>query len=150
MAFRDFLGRVADAIGGFLGREAQPEPPQPPEPYYPPTLSTEQPTTEYPPEYQEPYQEPYQEQYTGPVGSYGEDNLYYTLAAEYGVLGDASGMEMLWNGWFQEGMEPGERSEWRLQMANYIGYYHEDSSINENLYWFDWEAWRDYMGYERA
>jgi len=147
---RGFLGRIVDAIAGAINRFAAnpeqytPEPPAPPV-FQPDT--PEQPVEPQPYDYGD-YQEPEDQGWDGSIPGEG-DQLFMTLAAEYGVLGDATGMNYLWQGWFnEEPMSPGERAEWRLAMADYIDRYYEGASLDENLYWFDWEAWRDYMGYE--
>lgn len=79
------------------------------------------------------------------------DDLYDDFLNDYGVRDNAGfvdeyGAEMLWDGWFADDdyldeKYDGEwdRMEFRDFFYDYMGISYQD---------FDWDAWREWMGYE--
>lgn len=67
------------------------------------------------------------------------DEFYDDLMGDYGLDEDEFGSTLLWEGWFDEDLDPDERQEARDAFFEYTGM---------DPYDFDWEAWREYMGYE--
>jgi hypothetical protein len=67
------------------------------------------------------------------------DEYFDGLLEDYDIDSDPFGQDLLWEGWFDQDLDFEQRQEAREAFYEYMGM---------DAYDFDWEGWKDYMGYE--